>query len=703
MHCWGNNYSGQLGDGTYSQRTMPIQVSVLITGVEAIASGGSHSCALLADGSAQCWGDNWYGQLGNGTRTGSTAPLAVTGLISGAQMLVTGSAHTCALTSENGVKCWGNNATGQLGDGTHERRETPVDVVGLTTGVKTIAAGAMHTCAVTFDGALKCWGFNDRGQLGNGTTNDSSVPSDVFDLSSGVDAVGGGTSHTCGLTTGGGVKCWGANTHGQLGDGTPTDHWTPIDVAGLGNGVQAISAGADHTCALTTTGSLLCWGSNQAGQLGDNTQDDRWTPVAVTGMANSIQQITAGGNHTCALTAEGLARCWGADDSGQLGIGATDRRTTPLQVIDLPADIRTVAAGWGHTCALAGAGEIKCWGNNLSGQTGDSAWSNHWQPVTVRDLISGVQAIITGSTHTCAITAEDSARCWGRNAEGELGDGTVISSSVPVTVSGLVTGVRAVAAAAVSTCVGNGWRKMLGKQLPGTLGDGTTNPSFTPVGAADLDSDTVNICAGAHHICAITQDGGVKCWGANSEGQLGDGTNTNRWTPVSVTGLPEEVQRLGVGGYHSCAVLSNGDALCWGDNEAGQLGDGTTTDHWSPVPVEALAGEIQQIGGGSAHTCALTIAGGVKCWGSNQYGQLGDGTLNARHLPVDVIGLTSGVKAIAAGSYHTCATTDADAVLCWGGEQFGQLGVNPGWTPIAVLWPEPDPGSMTLGLPEVVK
>jgi alpha-tubulin suppressor-like RCC1 family protein len=349
--------------------------------------------------------------------------------------ITAGYAHTCALTAGGGVKCWGYNYFGQLGDGTTTDRYTPVNVSGLASGVSAIAAGELHTCALTAVGGVKCWGTNTFGQLGDGTTTDRTTPVDVSGLASGVSAIATGDYHTCALTTVGGVKCWGYNEYGQLGDGTTTDRHTPVNVRRLAIGVSAIAAGGYHTCALTAVGGVKCWGWNSFGQLGDGTTTDRHTPVNVSGLAIGVSAIAAGDFHTCALIAGGGIKCWGYNVDGQLGDGTTTNRHTPVNVSGLASGVSAITAGGWHTCALtAEAGGVKCWGRNLYGQLGDGTTTDRTTPVDVSGLASGVSAITAGELHTCALTAVGGVKCWGWNSFGQLGDGTTTDRHTPVDV-----------------------------------------------------------------------------------------------------------------------------------------------------------------------------------------------------------------------------------------------------------------------------
>jgi hypothetical protein len=322
--------------------TPPLPSSQPIAGPTntALAAGHHHTCALTGGG-VKCWGSNEFGQLGNGTTIDSSIPVDVAGLGHGVRAIAAGGGHTCALTAEGGVECWGGNSAGQLGSGINTDSSVPVDVSGLEGGVTAIAAGGWHTCAVTTGGGVKCWGSNMYAQLGTGTTTDASIPVAVSDLASEVSAIGAGDIHTCALTTGGGVKCWGYAGSGGLGAGVPAD------VPGLTSGVRAIAASYAQTCALTIGGAVKCWGGF-----------DGSGPSDVSGLGIGVSAIAAGlDGHTCALTIGGAVKCW-------------DNGSAPIDVAGLASGVTAIALGGGHTCALMTDGAVTCWGDNWYGQLG---------------------------------------------------------------------------------------------------------------------------------------------------------------------------------------------------------------------------------------------------------------------------------------------------------------------------------------------
>jgi len=698
VKCWGENNSGEVGDGSGTMRTIPTDVTGLASGVAGIVAGLNHACALTTGGGVKCWGRNDGGQLGDGTTTNRPAPVDVTGLASGVAAIAAGRYHSCAVTTGGGVKCWGFNANGQLGDGSTAQSLAPVDVSGLATGVAAIDAGNLHTCALTTAGGLKCWGANGSGRLGDGTTTERHAPADVAGLASGVAAVVAGESHTCALTTGGGLKCWGYSGNGRIGDYSFTDQHAPADVMGLGSGVTAVAAGLGHTCAITTGGAMKCWGYNGLGQVGDGVAGDRFLPTDVSGLASGVTAIATGDFHTCAVMAGGGAKCWGGNSFGQLGHGASAGRHEPVDVTGLAGGATFLAAGGQHTCAVASGGGARCWGYNAIGQLGDDTSINRLAPVDVSGLASGVAALAAGENHTCALTTGGAAMCWGYNGDGQLGDDSTTLRLAPVGVSGLASGVAALAAGDNHTCAltTGGGVKCWGRNNLGQLGDDSTTGRLAPVDVTGLGSGVAAIAAGASFTCALTTAGAMKCWGGNGSGQLGDGTTTSRGTPGDVSGLATDVSAIAAGANHACAVMAGGGAKCWGLNSNGQLGVGLYTVHHTPADVSGLASGVARLGGGNIHTCALTTGGGVKCWGASLVGQVGDGTTETRLAPVDVTGLASGATALDVGANHACVLATGGGVKCWGANQYGALGdgtagIRPLPVDVLDLDREPDP------------
>jgi alpha-tubulin suppressor-like RCC1 family protein len=380
VRCWGANYEGEIGDGTTDQRDAPVIVessggsSAALADVVAIAAGGFHTCALLADGTVRCWGGA-YGLAPVVVKTG-VGSQALSNVIA----LAAGAHHTCALMATGTVQCWGENYYGALGDGTKTYRPMPVTVRSSTTsrlalsGVRAIAAGQFHTCALLAGGTVKCWGLNvavndpfglwtSGGQLGDGTTTNRSAPVTVKSAAgsatalSTVRAIATGGLHTCALLAAGTMKCWGDNTtYGQIGDGTVTARRTPVSVRSSAtvstplSGIAAIVAGQWHTCALLVAGPVKCWGSNTFGHLGDGTTTTRHAPVTVRSSAASSSPLTGvsaiatevfagqdgGGDRVCALLAIGAVKCWGDNAYGTVGDGTTTERHAPVNVINLP-------------------------------------------------------------------------------------------------------------------------------------------------------------------------------------------------------------------------------------------------------------------------------------------------------------------------------------------------------------------------------
>ena len=354
------------------------------------------------------------------------APLAM------GQLLAGGGYHNCATTVAGGMVCWGGNSNGQIGDNSTIARALPVNVIGLPFGATSIAAGhgtIGHTCAVV-GGAVKCWGGNDKGQLGDNSTTQRLTPVDVTGLGTGMTKVSAGDGFSCALSSTGGVSCWGRNNNGQLGGGDATDKLTPVTGGGFGpgSGVSAISGNSNHVCVVNSAGGAVCWGANFGGQLGNGTDGNFVNaPVNVTGLSSGVTSVATGSDHSCALTTMGGVKCWGELRYGAIGNGISTpiptSQPTPVDVIGLTSGVTAITAGQLHSCALVSGGGVKCWGRNAEGQIGDGTTIQRDAPVDV--ISSGAIAISGGATHTCALFSTGVSSCWGANVSGQIGIGVI--------------------------------------------------------------------------------------------------------------------------------------------------------------------------------------------------------------------------------------------------------------------------------------
>jgi alpha-tubulin suppressor-like RCC1 family protein len=337
-----------------------------------LSASAAGACAIGVAGTAHCWGDNLSGTLGSGEeeRESASSPVRVRALTS-VQAIFGGPVSQCALRTDGRVVCWGDCIFGDINDmkGVHAITFSPMAVDGLGDDVAHLALGTYFHCALTTGGAVKCWGLNGSGQLGNPTRTDAYVPAQVEGLDGPATFVAAGMpgAFACAVTRGGGVQCWGGNDSGQLGDGTHSDARSPVRVAGLAD-VSALALGGSHACALGADGRVRCWGRGDRGQLGDGARASRDAPVDVAGIAGAIA-IGAGVRHTCALQADGAVACWGDNDAGQVGAGA---REVARPVVALGKDwgARQIAVGVAHTCAINAANVVRCWGDGSRGQVG---------------------------------------------------------------------------------------------------------------------------------------------------------------------------------------------------------------------------------------------------------------------------------------------------------------------------------------------
>lgn len=350
-------------------------------------------------------------------------------------LLALGDKHTCARLLDGTARCWGQSSQGQVGAGAGDGGPvTSPRVVSNVSDAIDIAAGQNHTCVARQSGGVKCWGLNLDGQLGNGESgNVHTAPVDVASVANAI-AVAAGGNFSCALRSSGTVVCWGGNLSGQLGNGTLNGTSTPAVVSNL-SGAVAIAAGDAHACAVKTDGTVVCWGDGTNGQLGNGSTTTSLTPVAVV-LSDAIQ-VTASERSTCALTTHGTILCWGANEVGQLGTGAANDmpNATPIVVANLD-DAVNVAGGQNHTCASRKAGKVACWGSATNGDLGNTLDAGFQAGIVTVTGLTNASLAGAGGLHSCATTSDNGVSCWGANDVGQLGNGMSTDSPTPVQVSG---------------------------------------------------------------------------------------------------------------------------------------------------------------------------------------------------------------------------------------------------------------------------
>ncbi|HCC07470.1 MAG TPA: hypothetical protein DEP72_04860 [Clostridiales bacterium] len=766
VKAWGMNTSGQLGIGnTTTPQTSPVTIAGL-TDVSQIVSGDnttvgqSHTLALMNDGTVRAWGYNIQGQLGTGDTTPQISPVVVTGL-NGIKQLAAGGVSTLALMNDGTVKAWGGNSYGQVGDGTNVQKNSPTVVPGLT-NVKQIASGQFHSVALMDDGTVKAWGDNGCSELGNNSTTDEYSPIVVTSLT-GVKQIMAGEYHSYALMTtpSGVVKAWGNNANGELGIGSttaknPYNYGSGAPITSIitfdptnfiGNLPPAMPNGLAAS-NITPTSITLSWTAStnatsyrvyNNGVLIDSPTSPTATissltpntayaftvvasssledsvvssvlavstlplpiPATPTGLvassvtqtevtlnwnastyaasyniyangnlidnkttnSDTISYLVAGTSYTFTVTAVNTAGESSASTS--VGITTTGVRPIALQVV----------TGHNFSLALMNDGTVESWGYNPYGQLGIGNTISQNLPVTIPGL-TGVKRLVVEFGSSLALMNDGTVKAWGWNVHGQLGIGNLPNQNTPVTIPDL-TGVSQIISgnASMSTfaLMNDGSIKVWGYNGDGELGIGNTTNQYYPVTLSGL-SGLKQITSGYNHTFALMNDGTVKAWGYNAYGQLGLGNVvTPQTSPITVTALTG-VKKLIAGANHGFALMNDGTVKSWGDNTYGQLGLGNVvTPQSSPVTVSGLTG-VYQLVASDKGTFALLNDGTVKSWGSNINVDLGIGNTTQQNSPVDISGLT-GVRELVTGGYHTLALMNDGTVNVWGQNANGEIGL----------------------------
>lgn len=681
-----------------------------------------HTCGVATDGEGYCWGYNNYGQLGNGnTGTNSNVPVLVSQGDRPAGVTFSsigmGYYHSCGLGSDGNGYCWGYNNYGQLGNGnTGTNSNVPV-LVGqgdrpASVTFSSISVGNYYSCGLGGDGNGYCWGYNYYGQLGNGNSGSSANSNLPVLVSQGArpanvtfSSISAGSNHTCGVGSDGEGYCWGYNYNGQLGNGSSGSSANSILPVLVSQGARpanvtfsSISVSSSHTCGLGSDGNGYCWGNGANGRLGDGYITQRTTPVLVSQGARpanvTFSSISAGNMHSCGVGSNGNGYCWGYNYYGRLGNGSTTQSTIPVLVNQgaRPAGVtfNTISAGNTHTCGVGSDGQGYCWGYNSYGQLGDNSTTQRTTPVLVSFFTSYEYQIAIGNNTLTQFIAPGSTNITVTPIPAHVVDDVSVS-------------LTRVYDNRVSNNAGYTYANLPPPDITSISPSTITSLGGITVSLAGinfLDYAPMNtfsdVSAGNSHTCGTDSSGNGYCWGFNINGELGNNSTTNSSIPVLVSqgARPGGVtfSSISAGSGSTCAVGSNGAGYCWGDNEVGQLGNGSTgTYSTAPVLVNQGARSsgvtFQSISTGGwpddletnyAHTCGVGSDGNGYCWGDNSFGQLGNSSTTNSGEPVLVSQGARGASVtfvnISAGDNHTCGVGSDGNGYCWGYNYNGQLG-----------------------------
>lgn len=653
LWCWGYGIYANLGNGpTVVQDVARVGADSDWT---AISVGTMLTCGLRSDGSLWCWGTNERGAV-PGTPPDSfvTSP---TRIGSGTwKQVAVASRHGCAIDSADVLSCWGEGDLGVTGRGNTPLVAplAPVAVVG-TNRWTAVTTSELTSCGVQSDGSLWCWGYNHLGQVGDGSQLQRNAP---VQIGSGRTwtTVRAGSEHTCALEQGGRAWCWGDNYFGQLGDGTATSNaMTSPVAASVVAPLAAIEIGRAHTCGRTSAGETTCWGNGERGQFGSVVT---FSPQPIS-IAAAATDVLAGGDVTCWIDDGAHLWCTGGNNYGQSG-GSRGIGLVPVQA-DTRTDWTGIVARTNHACGTTAGGELSCWGINHFGELGNgrpedsdtprtavgtftsaalgtytlgaigpdqSLWLSGLYPdLTTRQLQPTLYAgagttkqVSFGERHGCRILIDDTLSCGGLNNHGQLGDGSTINKESAV-VAGLW---RFIATGGDTTCgiLMTGPLQCWGRNEAGQVGSGPTGDAPAPrtVVLPGATGTAAQVAIGFDFTCAITMAGELYCWGAGSQGQLGNGSVASSTTPVRV-GTATTWRTVSAGDAHACALQVDNSLWCWGHGDEGQAGP-SLGDPTSPI---RLAGDWLDVATGAHFTCAIRTDGTRWCFGSNNHGELGTG------------------------------------------------------------------------------
>ena len=774
VHAYGNNYNGQIGNNTTTDSPIPINISTIASGsiynsgniktIVAIACGSSHTVALDSTGQIHTYGDNGSAQLGNNTIVQSQIPINISTIETSSiynkkiVAVAAGGGHTLAIDSTGQIHAWGWNGYGQLGNNTLIDSPIPINISMLATSsiynktIVTIAAGFGHTIVLDSTGKVHTWGYNANGQLGNNTITQSQIPINISTIATGsiynktIVNVTTGQFYTLALDSTGQVHAWGLNSHGQLGNNTllgnsGANQTIPIAVT-LGSisskTIVMITAGESSTYALDSTGQVHAWGYNFEGELGNNTTTNSSIPINVSIITSgsiynkTIVAIAAGYAHILALDSTGYIHAFGFNFSGQLGNNTTTNSLIPIRTTGYGSLPDTSMTAPPTNAIIINNNMIVQGDTNINGKlatttivannvtasnlkvTGDVDFTN----ANINGLnVVKITNIMTSSSQTNStmiVTPDGQIHAWGLNANGQLGNNTLVQSRIPINISKVATGsIYNTGAIKTITAISTGISHTIaldstgqihawGLNTNGQLGNNTVTQSQIPINISTVATGSIynggginikiiaSLATGTSHTLSLDSAGQIHAWGLNTNGQLGNNTVTQSQIPINISILAtgsiynKTIIAIVAGSSHTLALDSTGQVHAWGLNTYGMLGNNTTVQSTIPILISAFGSivgkTIVAITAGGNHTVALDSVGQVHAWGYNTSFELGNNNQTQSNIPINVSSFGSIVNKtivmIAAGFSHTVALDSTGQVHAWGFSQYGQTGNN---------------------------
>ena len=664
LWMWGSNNNAQLGDYTRVLRSSPVQTIAGGNNWKQVSIGGVNTAAIKTDGTLWCWGENWYGHLGDNTIDPKSSPVQTVAGGTNWKTVSCGYNHTAAIKTDGTLWLWGYDVYGQLGDNSTTKKSSPVQTVAGGTNWKQVSCGYGHTGAIKTDGTLWTWGNNSyfEGMLGDNTTLDRSSPVQTVAGGTNWKQVAAGYTHTSAIKTDGTLWTWGTNSYGNVGDNTTIDRSSPVQTIAGGNNWKYVSLNTamETTVALKTDGTLWAWGSGSYGNVGDNTIINKSSPVQTIAGGNEWIVATDYDDNNPYQTSLGLIQTstpvekkyidksilfdlypslseqvkapalWacGYNGSGQLGDNTYAKKSSPVQTVAGGTNWKQAACGYSFNAVIKTDGTLWTWGNSQWGQLGQNS-VNVYNSSPAQTVCGGNnwKSVSANQHHWAAIKTDGTLWVCGSNDVGQLGDNNVVTKSSPVqTICGGTNWKQTACGNKTTLAIktdGTLWT--WGQNNGGQLGDNTTIHKSSPVQTVAGGTNWKQVASGSDSSLAIKTDGTLWLWGFNTDGTLGDNTSISKSSPVQTVSGGTNWKYASCGyGYHNMAIKTDGTLWTWGFNNQGQLGDGTFTKRSSPVQTIAGGTNWKSLSFGGKFSAGIKTDGTLWTWGTPWDGQLGD-------------------------------------------------------------------------------